>query len=229
MLADLLPRLVVAVEATDRISPGPLLPEEASLLGNAVPKRRVEFTVGRHCAREALALLGVPVQPILIGQAREPLWPAGIVGSITHCTGFCAAAVARQSDVASIGIDAEPHEALPTDVLSSVAREDECRALGALPSVGVHWDRVLFSAKESVYKAWYPLAARWLGFKDVRLAIQPDFTNPADGKFTALLLGQTLEVDGQPVALLEGRYRAEDGRVLTAVVVGLAISGRQAL
>jgi 4'-phosphopantetheinyl transferase EntD len=229
MLADLLPSRVVTVEATDRISAGPLVAEEAALLGNAVPKRRAEFTMGRHCAREALGLLGVPLQPILVGPTREPLWPAGTVGSITHCIGFCAAAVARRSEVASIGIDAEPNEALPTNVLSSVASEDECRALGALPLSSVHWDRVLFSAKESIYKAWFPLAARWLGFKDVRLAIQPDFTNPADGKFTALLLGQTLEVDGQPVALLEGRYRAEDGRVLTAVAVGLAIPGRQAV
>lgn len=229
MLADLLPSPVVAVEATDRISPGPLFPEEASLLGNAVPKRRVGFSMGRHCAREALKFLGVPAQPILVGTSREPLWPAGLVGSITHCAGYYAAAVARRSDVASIGIDAEAHEALPPDVLSTVASEDECRDLRALPTGGVHWDRVLFSAKESVYKAWFPLAARWLGFKDVRLAIQPEFTNPADGKFTALLLGQPLEVDGLPVAVLEGRYRAEDGRILTAVVVGLAIPGRHAV
>jgi 4'-phosphopantetheinyl transferase EntD len=87
----------------------------------------------------------------------------------------------------------------------------------------------MFSAKESVYKAWFPLAARWLGFKDVRLAVQPDSNNPAEGKFRALLLRQPLDVDGQPIALLEGRYRVEDGRVLTAVLVGLAIPGGQAV
>jgi len=219
MLADLLPTWVVAVEATDRTSPAPLLAEEAVALGSAVPKRSLEFTIGRHCAHEALRGLGADRGPILIGPAREPLWPGDVVGSITHCPGFAAAAVARRTDAASIGIDAEPNEVLPAEVLPDVATEEERRALHALGSTGVCWDRVLFSAKESVFKAWYPIAARWLGFTDVRLAIQPDVTDGAGGTFTADLLGQRLDVDGQAMTCMCGRYAVTDERVLTALVL----------
>jgi 4'-phosphopantetheinyl transferase EntD len=145
-----------------------------------------------------------------------------VVGSITHCEGYQAAAVARRIDAVSVGIDAEPNEVLPARVLPSVASEEERGRLLALPGGGVCWDRVLFSAKETVFKAWYPIALRWLGFHDVRLVIRPDDTNPARGTFAAELLGLALDVDGHAVTSLDGRYCVEHGRVLTAIVVGAA-------
>ena len=84
-----------------------LWPEEAAAVQHAVEKRRREFAVGRMLARAALAAIGDPPSAIPTGNHREPVWPAGIVGSITHCAGYCAAAVARDAMVVALGIDAE--------------------------------------------------------------------------------------------------------------------------
>ena len=95
-------------------------------------KRRREFVTARRCAREALASLGQAPGPIGVGPSREPQWPAGLVGSITHTRGFRAAAVAPQSVVASIGIDAEQNEPLPDGVEKFVSVEGELEMLAAL-------------------------------------------------------------------------------------------------
>ena len=75
----------------------------------------------RTCARIALGRLGLPPAPLLSGPKREPLWPDGVVGSITHCDGYRAVAVARADQLASIGIDAEPHAELPAGILARIA------------------------------------------------------------------------------------------------------------
>jgi 4'-phosphopantetheinyl transferase EntD len=152
-----------------------LFPDEEALLVGAVEKRRREFAAGRVCARAALGQLGYPAVPVLSGSRGEPLWPTGVVGSITHCDGYRAAAVARSGQIATIGIDAEPHLALPEGLLGRIAGAEERVALVRLGSERpqVHWDRLLFSAKESVYKAWYPLAGRGLSLKDISIALDP--------------------------------------------------------
>ena len=91
----------------------------------ADPRRRAEFTAGRACARTALARLGLPAAPVLAGRAGEPRWPAGVTGSITHCAGYRACAVARTADLAALGIDAEPNAGLPAGLIESVAGHAE--------------------------------------------------------------------------------------------------------
>jgi 4'-phosphopantetheinyl transferase EntD len=185
-------------------------PEEEALLGEAVAGRRAEFAAARHCARQALRAFGLPEGPILRGPKREPLWPAGIVGSITHCTSYRAAAVAFSAAVLTMGIDAEPHAAISDRVRQRVLDDAERAWVASAPS-DIHWDRLIFSAKESVYKAWYPLAQRWLGFEDARIAI-----DPISGAFHAELL-----IDPPPgiPAGFDGRYLVEDGLVVTAIAV----------
>lgn len=217
---DLLPKWVVVAEAGDPVSPEPLLLEENAALGAVVATRRADFTIGRHCAHRALRALGADRGPILIGPAREPTWPVGVVGSITHCPGFCAAAVAWRTNAAGVGIDAELHVVLPAGVIEEVAASDERRALDTLPAAGVCWDRVLFSAKESVYKAWYQIAGEWIGFADVRLAIEPGIPDPGSGAIKAQLVGRTASGDGQSGLCLSGRYSIHNRHVLTAIVVG---------
>ena len=151
--------------------------------------------------------------PILHGRDREPLWPPGIVGSLTHCAGYRAACAARRCHVAAVGIDAEPHAALPPGVLDQVATAPERAWLRDAPA-GVQWDRVLFSAKESLYKAWHPLARRWLAFEDAVVDIRP-----GDGAFEARLRVPPPRVSGREVAAWPGRFLVRDGLVLTAVVV----------
>lgn len=184
-----------------------LFAEEVRALATAVDSRRREFETGRACARKALGRLGWPAVAVASGTRGEPLWPADVVGSITHCARYRACAVARAGDVRSLGIDAEPHAPLPAGVLATIASADERRALAA-HAAGVCWDRVLFSAKEAVFKAWYQLTGRALAFEDAELRI-----DPAGGTFAA-----RLRVDG-PVTELRGRWMVRDGLVATAVVV----------
>ena len=208
VIASLLPPTVVVEERTDDVhgAAAVLPPGEEAAVVRAVASRRTEFTTGRVCARAALDQLGAGVDAVAVGEGRAPVWPAGVVGAITHCTGFRAAAVAWASQVRSLGIDAEPHDPLPDGVLDAVSDAGERAVLAGLPA-GVCWDKVLFSAKESVYKAWFPLARCWLGFSDAEL------TPAVDGTFTA-----RIRIDG-PVAELRGRWAVTGGLVLTAVAL----------
>lgn len=212
MIERLLPPGVSAVAVRGDAPDAEPLPEELPLLDGAVEQRRAEFATARDCARRALRALGAADGAILRGPKREPLWPAGIVGSITHCTGYRAAAVAFTADVLTIGIDAEPHAAIPERVARRVLVDAE-RDWIATAAPGVHWSRLIFSAKESVYKAWFPLVRRWLGFEDAAVAIDPDA-----GSFHARLLIDP--PDGVP-AEYHGRFLIEDGLMLTAIAVPL--------
>jgi 4'-phosphopantetheinyl transferase EntD len=218
VIGELMPAGVAVADATGPLPGEALLPEEEPLVAKAVGKRRAEFTTVRTCARIALAELGIPPGPLLSGPKREPLWPAGIVGSITHCDGYRAVAVARAEQLASVGIDAEPHLALPDGILERVTLPREVTALRRLPA-GVHWDRLLFSAKESVYKTWFPLARRWLGFEDAALAFRPG-PDPARGTFVAdLLVDDRPRVAGREVTGFEGRYAVGRGLLVTAIAL----------
>lgn len=220
MIAELMPPGVAVADATGPLPGEALLPEEEPLVARAVAVRRAEFTTVRTCARIALAELGRPPVPLLSGPKREPLWPAGIVGSLTHCAGYRAAAVAPADLLASLGIDAEPHEALPDGILERVSLPRERDRLGRLPP-GVHWDRLLFSAKESVYKTWYPLARRWLGFEEAELEFRPG-PDPARGTFAADVLVPGMTVGGRPVTVLDGRYAVGGGLLVTAITLRAA-------
>lgn len=153
--------------------PGVLLPAEAALGEGAAAPRLAELAAGRQCARQALFLAGLPAGPVLRGPRREPLFPAGAIGSITHTTGYCAAVAAPRGAVAALGIDAEANEPMPQRMLERIASEAECRMAGELEAAlpGLHAGRLLFSLKEAVYKAWYPLAREPLGFREAELRI----------------------------------------------------------
>ena len=134
---------------------------------------------------------------------------------MTHCSGYRAAAVARRGDVVSVGIDAEPHAPLPDGVLRLVSLPAErtmLTQLGAdLPDL--HADRLLFCAKESVYKTWFPLTGKWLGFEEARIDIDPG------GTFTARLLVAGPMVDGREVSTFHGRWLVADGIAVTAITL----------
>ena len=155
LLSDVLPDKVAAAEMYDDPPDLAPLPEEEPLIAKSVAKRRNEFITVRYCARQALGELGVPPVPILKGEKGEPCWPDGVVGSLTHCDGYRGAAVGRYESVRSVGIDAEPHGVLPNGVLDAISLPVERTEISALPG-GLHWDRILFCAKEATYKAWYP-------------------------------------------------------------------------
>ena len=213
LIDSVLPSSAVAVETREERDVE-LFPEEERALGRAVEKRRREFVSGRACAREALAALGVGPVPLGSGPRGEPLWPDGIVGSITHCEGYRACALARSSEWAALGIDAERDAALREGVWETVAHGDELALRSASAAGGPHLDAVVFSAKEAIYKAWFPLERRQLGFEDVEVRI-----DAATGTFSAALLVPGPLLAGARPAELAGRWAARDGIVVTALAM----------
>jgi 4'-phosphopantetheinyl transferase EntD len=185
---------------------------EADAVGGAVEERRREFGTVRWCARKALVQIGIPAMPILPDGDGAPRWPAGVVGSITHCAGYRAAAVARAGELRGIGIDAEPHAPFPEDVLDLIARVEERAQLRALADAdpSLHWGRILFCAKEAVYKAWFPLTRRWLDFTDVSTSVR------LDGTFSARPLVEA------PLDLrsFSGRWAVSGGLIVAATEAG---------
>jgi 4'-phosphopantetheinyl transferase EntD len=203
-------------ERRDDRDPGILYPEEQEYLARAVPKRRAEFRTTRLCVRDALSGLGVGRPPMIPGAAGSPSWPGGIVGSITHCQGYRAAVVARSAEVCAVGVDAEPAaEGLPPGVLDIVAEEGEIERLQELASrdADIPWDRLLFSAKEAVYKVWFSLSQTWLGFEEA------DVTLEVSGRFTAVLARTLSLPGGVGVRELSGRWAADSRHLLSAVTV----------
>lgn len=214
-LRTLLPTCVKLSERHNDDDPEPLFVGEIAYLEKAVEKRRVEFVTARRCARDALAGLGVTRLPMVPGVAGSPPWPTGIVGSITHCAGYRGAAVARASDVWGLGIDAEPHGELPVGVLDVIATDLEVERINRLTSSrpDIAWDRLLFSAKESVYKLWFPLSRTWLGFEEA------DVTLAESGRFRATLTRELALPGGVPTRELLGRWTSDEKHVVTAVTI----------
>jgi enterobactin synthetase component D / holo-[acyl-carrier protein] synthase len=205
MIADILPAGVVAAESFGPPGDGKLFPGEAAAIATASPGRRAEFAAGRAVARAALASLGAPAGPVLPGQAGEPRWPVGVLGSITHCAGYRACAVTWARGMAAIGIDAEPCRALPDGLLEEVAGAAERAWLTELSaaSPGVPWDRVLFCAKEAGYKAWYTRTGQRPALRGMTVQVS------TAGAFAAAL----------PSASLTGRWLVSGGLIVTAVTV----------
>ena len=186
---------------------------EYDAVQGAVPGRVAEFVTGRWCARQALAAAGVPQVDLPVGRSGAPRWPAGTVGSITHCAGYRAAAVARTRRWVAIGVDAEPAQALPDGVwemITSVAERRHVSAFGRRRDLPL--DRVVFSAKESVYKAWSLRTERWLDFADVELRLA------ADGTFTARIH----PVDARCPSTLTGKWACAPHLLVTAVLIASA-------
>lgn len=216
MIEEILPAATRSAELfQDPDEPIVLFPEEEEAVSRAVAKRRTEFSSARLCARRALAAMGHAPVPLVPGERGAPGWPAGIVGSMTHCAGYRAAVVANDTEITTIGVDAEPSDGLPDGVFDAIARPEEHdpvkRLIANAPDV--HWDRLLFSAKESVYKAWFPLTRRWLGFEDASLELAED------GTFTARLLVDPPEVNGAPLTSFEGQWFSKNGLIVTAIAL----------
>jgi 4'-phosphopantetheinyl transferase EntD len=214
VLAGIVPTSVVAVERFADEPGVPLFAAEEAVLIRAVLKRRNEFATVRQCARLALASLGIDAAALVPGQRGAPVWPPGVVGSMTHCDGYRAAAVARDTDVRTLGVDAEPHAPLPKGVLQLVSSPAERRHLDELSATAptIAWDRILFSAKESIYKAWFPVAREWLGFEEADVTLDPD-----NGSFDATI--RRTAANGADLGRIRGRWTVAGQLVATAIIV----------
>ena len=165
------------------ISPGDehaLLPEEAPAFAASVVKVRRASGAARIAARQLLTRLGYPECAIPRAASGAPTWPAGVIGSLAHDSRVAIAAVGMRRDVGAIGIDVEPAEALPAGLLDMVATPRERL------SVDPYQGRLLFVAKEAVYKAVYPLDQTFLDHHDVEV----DFA----GRKAMVRNGRTVEL-----------------------------------
>lgn len=161
----LFPDTVALVIASVEMWQTPLCAEEEALIDGAVSKRQREFRAGRNAAHEALRQLQAPQQAILRGNRREPVWPRGYLGTIAHCRDLCVAACASEGEIAGLGIDVEPLSPLPEGIEHYIHTDMEQLQLEQqkLPQ------RLIFSAKESLYKCYYPLMGRYFGLQSVSL------------------------------------------------------------
>lgn len=150
-------------------------PEELKTLRAPSSKRLGDFAWGRFHARAALGALGAPSDPLPMGGDRAPVWPEGMVGSISHCEGYCAAIVARRRHVSILGLDLECAEPLDTRAAALVCVEDEitdlARRTGLAPGLAA---TVIFSLKESVYKALAGRGAQTADFTDLLVETKQD-------------------------------------------------------
>jgi 4'-phosphopantetheinyl transferase EntD len=164
-----------SLHGTDAVFALPPSPEARSrlpqALRHAAHKRQREFLAGRWCAKQALQCLGVDSTDIGMAEDRAPIWPDGIVGSITHTAGFAAAAVAWAADITGLGIDSEPiiDPAAVCDI-ADICMVDEAMLFEA-PSGHSFCEfcTFVFSAKEAVFKCLFPLTRKFLEFSDVRI------------------------------------------------------------
>ncbi|CAL9332355.1 4'-phosphopantetheinyl transferase family protein [Streptomyces sp. enrichment culture] len=216
MIEPVLPAEAVAADTAGDFPETLLFPAERALIRDAVPERRREFATARVCAHRAQAALGLPVRPVLCGPRGEPRWPAGTVGSVTHCTGYRGAALALAAHCRTLGIDAEPHLPLPPGTAGAVTCPAERRHLRDLAGrrPAIHWDRLLFSAKEAVFKAWSPLTGHTPDFGDARVCF-----HPAHRTFTAHLRTPGPEHGGRPLEAFTGRWTLTSELLLTAVAL----------
>lgn len=209
---SLFPAPVTTVVATPEMWTTPVLAQEEALILQSHEKRKREFRAGRHCAHGALAQLGLPASPILRGEKREPLWPQGYQGSISHCRDFCLAACCKLEQIRGIGVDVEPLEPLKTGVQRFIESATESEFMRRHPDLP---ERLIFSLKESLYKCLFPHLGRYFGFHAVELHIDRDnqrydFTPSADSIVTL----------PEGVAF-HGRYELTDQHLLSGCYLAL--------
>jgi 4'-phosphopantetheinyl transferase EntD len=219
LFAELFDEGVLVAEMDPReADPALLSPDELALVSTAIDSRQREFAAGRLLARRLLRQLGVTGHASLLsGEEREPVWPEGIVGSITHKREWAAVAVARTSVVRAVGCDLEEDGPLGEPLWRRVLTDDEQRWVRAQPDAG-RLAKVIFSAKESFYKAQFTLTRAWLGFLDVELSLKPSAETAGVGCFSVAPHRVLPALSG--LSALSGRYLIREGHVATALTLG---------
>jgi 4'-phosphopantetheinyl transferase EntD len=135
-------------------------------------KRREEFVAGRMCANEALRRFGLPLSQVGREASGAPIWPAGVLGSITHTNAIAAAVIAPASEFKAVGLDIEEVGAVDVNLWPLLFSEPETLRLGeAAPFARTCLATALFAAKEAFYKAQWPLTREWVDFLDVEVEL----------------------------------------------------------
>jgi len=168
-----------------------LTPVEKAQIGDVCEKRYTEFAAGRSQSRQLIAVLTGVAETLPIGEYRQPIWPKGIIGSISHSDDYCAVAVTRRAIVTGVGIDVEPFEPLDPEVADVVLTKSEHAAISALDVqavsqgqaladqaansslAGAKAHKLIFSIKEAIYKCCYPQVRAFIDFKQCEVILDP--------------------------------------------------------
>jgi 4'-phosphopantetheinyl transferase EntD len=189
-----------------------ITPDEREQLGDVCEKRFVEFCAGRSQARRLIAMINGTAQPLLIGDYRQPLWPADVSGSISHSDHFCAVAVAPKSQVADLGIDVETCEALDPDVVELVLTDNEIEQT----ENSEDWVRkLIFSIKESNYKCCYSRVRAFIDFKQCEVSL--DLANQCYVSEIHCVDANQRDVHMQ----LKGKWLVDAGHIFSSAVLSV--------
>lgn len=167
-----------------------LLPEELVAFAGSVIKVRRASGAARIVARTLLSRFGKAPCPIPKSTAGMPVWPAGIVGSLAHESKVAIAAMAKQDEFLGVGADIEPAEPLDPDLLNIVATVKERERIQDDPYRG----RLLFSVKEAIYKAVYPLDGTFLDHHDVEVSLSSGAAVVRNGRTVSFRYGVTTHI-----------------------------------
>jgi 4'-phosphopantetheinyl transferase EntD len=210
---DLLPSTVAIATSDPRRGWSGLHPEEVPATANMAALRRLEYTAGRKAAHGAMDQLSIHDQPVVNGADRAPVWPEGIVGSISHTSDYCVAAAAYSNDIHTVGLDIEPKRALHPELIYQICNREERVWLAEQPvEQQGYLARLIFSAKECAYKCQYPLTKKLFGFKALNIDLDLE-----EGRFGATFV--------QPVGLfcmgckLRGQFYIGHDIIMTTMAV----------
>lgn len=198
--------------------------ERSATLAGAVAKRKAEFLAGRYAARRAMQRLGAEAMTVRIGEYRSPVWPPGLVGSISHTDGVAVCMVAHATRYASAGIDVEPWiaPAIANDVRTTIVKGAEEALLRQLPLAFEQGLTLAFSAKESLFKALYPRVRRFFDFGDVSL-------RQVDVRARELQLELATSLDDRLAegAVFRLSFTTDPDKVFTAVLIPTCAQGEE--
>ena len=202
ILADyqLHPDVTIMLARLERLIDTGAYEVELQAVANAVPKRRREFIAGRNLARTALTKLGITAGPIPRNQDRTPAWPVGVRGSISHTDKHVAVALTTSSGLLGVGIDIEPAGGVDSELRDIIVADGKESTMD---------DTQLFSAKEAIFKALFPICGEFLEFKDVSVVLAE-----SDGSFTATTDGRLASAEV---------LRKGSGKILTTCGLVIAV------
>ena len=196
---------------------------ERLAMRHAVPSRQIEFARGRHCLRQALQHIGITTAIIPVGEARQPVLPAGILGSISHCDDYVVAACTQQGNIIGLGIDVEKHQPLTPEIQKLIltsseqqhikhlsAAEQNIKQHATLLLQTYYWEAVIFSIKESFYKALFAVHPFYVDFLQAEVQILDAQTFSIQPLIALAQIGQKSHV---------GRYAVDDRYIYSSLCI----------